>query len=135
MAKLIALRLGGAGDGATPATTEAVAPVATEAATSDAAASAGAAPAGDVVVVAMVDIAFAQTELTIPANTDVTFQFTNSGVAVHNFKIDDPEVYSGGLANGQTAELTVNLPAGTYTYYCTVPGHRDAGMLGTLTVQ
>jgi uncharacterized cupredoxin-like copper-binding protein len=39
------------------------------------------------------------------------------------------------VAAGQTTEVTVNLPPGTYTYYCTVPGHRDAGMLSTLTVQ
>ena len=127
-AQLIALRIGGAGEGTAPAATDATAePVATE--------ETAAAPTGEGVQVEMVDIAFVQTELTIPANTDVTLQFINSGVAVHNFKIDDPEVYSGDLANGQTSEVTVNLPAGTYTYYCTVPGHRDAGMLGTLTVE
>jgi uncharacterized cupredoxin-like copper-binding protein len=29
----------------------------------------------------------------------------------------------------------VNLKAGTYTFYCQVPGHRAAGMSGTLTVK
>ena len=88
-----------------------------------------------VVNVDMVDIAFTQTTLTIPANTDVTFHIVNNGAATHNFKIDDPEVFSGDLGAGQSVDLTVNLPAGTYKYYCTIPGHEAAGMLGELTVQ
>jgi len=88
-----------------------------------------------IVNVEMVDIAFNPTTLTIPANTDVTFHFVNNGAAAHNFKIDDPEVFSGDLAAGQSIDLTVNLPAGTYTYYCTIPGHEQAGMVGELTVQ
>lgn len=101
-----------------------------------------AAPAGDAgaavateVTVEFIDIAFVQTTLTIPANTDVTFRFVNNGAAVHNFKIDSPEVFSGDLDPAQTADLTVNLPAGVYEYYCSIPGHSAAGMIGALTVQ
>ena len=35
---------------------------------------------------------------------------------------------------GGSKTLTVTLKAGTYKFYCSVPGHRQAGMLGTLTV-
>ena len=38
-------------------------------------------------------------------------------------------VFSGGTKN-----FTVNLKPGKYTFYCSVPGHRQAGMQGTLTV-
>jgi uncharacterized cupredoxin-like copper-binding protein len=38
------------------------------------------------------------------------------------------------IASG-SASVTVNLKAGTYTFFCQVPGHRQAGMLGTLTVK
>ncbi|MDP9356051.1 MAG: cupredoxin domain-containing protein [Chloroflexota bacterium] len=86
------------------------------------------------VVVEMVDIAFVPVELAIPANTDVPFRFVNNGAAVHNFTIDNPAVFSGDLAAGATSDLVVNLPAGTYEYYCSIPGHAQAGMVGTLTV-
>jgi uncharacterized cupredoxin-like copper-binding protein len=36
---------------------------------------------------------------------------------------------------GQTATVTATLKAGRYTFYCPVPGHRQAGMQGTLTVR
>jgi uncharacterized cupredoxin-like copper-binding protein len=34
-----------------------------------------------------------------------------------------------------TTSFNVTLKTGTYTYYCSVPGHRQAGMQGTLTVK
>ena len=34
-----------------------------------------------------------------------------------------------------TVELPVNLPAGEYVFFCSVAGHREAGMQGTLTVK
>lgn len=90
---------------------------------------------GTPVEVDMVDIAFTQKELTIPANTDVTLHIVNQGAAVHNFTIDNPSVMSGDVQPGQSVDITVNLPAGTYEYYCSQPGHKQAGMVGTLTVQ
>jgi uncharacterized cupredoxin-like copper-binding protein len=38
------------------------------------------------------------------------------------------------LTNG-TADVTVNLKAGKYEFYCPVDGHKQAGMEGTLTVR
>ena len=38
------------------------------------------------------------------------------------------------VANGDVSEVTVDLKPGTYTFYCSVPGHKEAGMSGTLTV-
>ena len=85
--------------------------------------------------VEMIDIAFRPNELTIPANADVNLHLTNQGVIPHNFKIDDPEIFSGDVAPGASVDLTLNLPSGAYEYYCTIPGHREAGMVGALTVE
>ncbi|MFN8592083.1 MAG: cupredoxin domain-containing protein [Thermomicrobiales bacterium] len=90
--------------------------------------------AGASAEVVSVDIAFEPKALTIPANTDVKVSLPNQGAAAHNFSIDELGI-SVDLAPGATEEVTINAPAGTYQYYCNVPGHKEAGMVGTLTVE
>ncbi len=80
------------------------------------------------------DIYFDPKALTIAANTDVTIALPNEGAASHNFSIDALGI-NVNLPPGQTQKVTINAPAGTYEYYCNVPGHKAAGMFGTLTVQ
>ena len=82
-----------------------------------------------------VDIDFASAPETLPAG-GTTITLENQGVAVHNVTIegyngDEPVVVAAG---GETAEGELDLEAGTYTYYCSVPGHRP-GMEGELTVE
>jgi nitrite reductase (NO-forming) len=86
--------------------------------------------------VEMVDVAFSPTELVVPANTEITINLVNNGVAVHNFTIDELNVSSGDYAAGQTGTVTFNSGAsGEYEYYCSIPGHKEAGMVGKLIVQ
>jgi plastocyanin/mono/diheme cytochrome c family protein len=92
-----------------------------------------AAPSGPVEV-DMVDLAFNPTELTIPANTDVTIHAVNSGALPHTFTIPDV-VDTGELAAGDSKDVTVNLPPGEYDFHCAVPGHEAAGMVGKLIVK
>jgi plastocyanin len=68
----------------------------------------------------------------------VTVNFTNSSPVPHDVRIED----SGGKDIGGTEVLSegnestkVDLKAGEYTYFCSVPGHRQGGMEGTLTVK
>jgi uncharacterized cupredoxin-like copper-binding protein len=43
---------------------------------------------------------------------------------------------TGSIVNqGGTSTVTAKLKPGKYTFFCPVPGHRQAGMQGTLTVQ
>jgi plastocyanin len=90
--------------------------------------------AGEPVTVESYDIYFEPSELSIPADTDVTVSLPNEGVTLHNFSIDELGI-SVDIAPGATEETVINAPAGEYEYYCNVPGHKPAGMLGTLTVQ
>jgi uncharacterized cupredoxin-like copper-binding protein len=84
--------------------------------------------------VSAVDIAFEPTSFAISADTDVTITVQNNGMLQHDFIIEDTDFGTELLNGGDSAELVVNLPAGEYVYYCSVAGHREAGMEGTLTV-
>ena len=83
------------------------------------------------------DLAFDQKDASATAG-NVTIDFDNKQPLQHDVAVAD----SSGKVLGQTdlvssgtSNATVNLTAGTYTFYCTVPGHREAGMEGTLTVK
>lgn len=91
--------------------------------------------AEDTVSVDAFDIGFDPAELTIAADTDVTIAFENTGFLEHDLAIEGTDYITEILTNGGKEDLVVNLPAGEYTYYCTVPGHRQSGMVGTLTVE
>ena len=67
----------------------------------------------------------------------VTIAFTNASPVPHDVAVARGSTVLGKtaiFAGGATKDLVLRLTAGTYTFYCTVPGHRDAGMQGTLTV-
>ncbi|MGN6033458.1 MAG: cupredoxin domain-containing protein [Thermomicrobiales bacterium] len=82
-----------------------------------------------------VDISFDPKDLTIPANTDVAIVISNEGVLQHDFVIGSEGIESTLLNGGESDTVIVNLPAGTYQFWCTVPGHKEAGMVGTLIVE
>lgn len=81
------------------------------------------------------DIGYRQTRIDVPANTDVNVTLVNTGLLEHDFKIDDPEVFSGLVEGGESVTFTMNLPAGEYEFYCTVTGHLQAGMAGVVTAK
>src|SRR5215210_1043950 len=120
-------------DAAAQATREvANAPAATPGAEGGAPTTGATAAAMTVDIVAQ-DILFEPKELTIPANTDVTVNVPNEGAAPHNFSIDALGI-DIDIAPGATEQVVINAPAGEYEFYCNVPGHKEAGMVGTLTV-
>jgi len=82
-------------------------------------------------------LAYTTTEASAKAGK-VTIDFKNPQGLTHDVAIEDSSGKEVGktelIAEGEDS-TTVNLKPGTYTYYCTVPGHREAGMEGTLTVK
>lgn len=63
-------------------------------------------------------------------------QATNVGAAEHNFVVDELGIETD-LPNGEPVNITIPADAqpGQYEFYCSVPGHRESGMVGTLTIQ
>ncbi len=101
------------------------------------------------------DIAFAPAALEVGVDQVVDLRIQNTGTIDHDFTIEGipadavvlgrqaaehqghARAYPVHAAPGPGEALTVRLhahQAGTYTYYCTVKGHREAGMAGTLVV-
>jgi len=68
----------------------------------------------------------------------VSVALTNSSPLEHNVTVESSSGKILGATatfKGGTKALTLDLKAGTYKFFCTVPGHRQAGMEGTLTVK
>jgi plastocyanin len=69
-----------------------------------------------------------------PAGIDTIKMDSESGL--HTLVFDDGKLPGFKLeaGSGESDELKANLKPGKYTIYCDVPGHREAGMEGTITV-
>jgi heme/copper-type cytochrome/quinol oxidase subunit 2 len=67
----------------------------------------------------------------------VTIALTNSSAIPHDIAIkgNGVDVKGAIVTSGGRSTVTPVLKPGTYTYYCSVPGHEQAGMRGTLTVK
>ena len=84
---------------------------------------------------------FDKETLTAKAGQPIKFTFNNTSAALtHSFVIDNPKVSIPadavvGLPTKQSGSAEATLQAGTYNYYCAVPGHKEGGMVGVLTVQ
>lgn len=141
-AGVLAAGCGSSSSSSTSSTTESsAAPAAT---TSTAATSSAAAPApsGAAQVVKLAadpsgGLSYNTTTLTAHPGK-VTIEFTNMASIEHNVTVASSAGSTLGATptfSGGTKPLTLELKAGTYTFFCSVPGHRQAGMQGTLTVK
>jgi uncharacterized cupredoxin-like copper-binding protein len=85
--------------------------------------------------VASSGFAFTKTTATANAGT-VELRSKNPQSVSHDISIKGNGVDEQGnqVSSGGVSTVTVDLKPGTYTFYCSVPGHEAAGMKGTLTV-
>jgi plastocyanin len=67
----------------------------------------------------------------------VTIDFTNPSALEHDVAIegDGKEIAGTEVIAESETSVSTELAAGTYTFFCTVPGHREAGMEGELSVK
>lgn len=107
------------------------------AAASPAAGEAAASPAAEAasapITVTSYDIYFDPKTFSVPADTDTVVNLPNLGAAPHNFSIDALSISVDNAAGETEDTVTINAPAGDYEYYCNIPGHKEAGMVGTMT--
>ncbi len=109
--------------------------------------------------VAAKEFAFAPAALSVRAGQPVTINLQNNGAVEHDWSVreieisgeatssgappsghmmggtgDEPKLHvAAGIGGKGTLTFTPSKP-GTYAFYCTVAGHKEAGMVGTLTV-
>lgn len=99
------------------------------------------------------NMAFSTKEITVKKGAPVKVVLNNEDSLLHDFSVDklpaklkeskgDDHAHSSGSAvhvaadAGKTGSVEFTpTEAGTYTFYCTVPGHKDSGMVGKLIVQ
>jgi len=96
----------------------------------------GAGDRGGGAVAATVDLsefALSPASVTVPAGGSLAV--TNSGSTPHNLSVSGADIATTDLSAGDSETLDLSgLAPGTYDLLCTIPGHADSGMTGTLTV-
>jgi len=82
------------------------------------------------------NVAFEPAEIRIRAGQWTVVRFTNADPIFHDWMVEGLANIDAGARPGQTSSLrfVIDRP-GTYEYLCTVPGHAEAGMIGTLIVE
>ena len=94
---------------------------------------AGGAGGGGPVTVELMDFMIMPDPITAPAGT-TSLTVKNTGNSDHTLGVEDGPV-TDSIAPGGEAQLDISsLAPGTYTVICTVAGHKEAGMQGTLTI-
>ena len=81
------------------------------------------------------DLWFGAKELVSPSDGETTITLQNSGFAVHNLAVDDLDLLVVAPRGHSETVAIVDPTPGTYEFYCSISGHRLAGMVGTLIVQ
>ena len=114
---------------------------------------------GESFTIEMRDFEFAPASLEVASGDVVAIAFSNTGSVTHDFTIEEAdldsmmmgemEMVEGHSGDEHTAGMAMHVPLemghdatvrmrvhepGEYVFYCTVPGHRDLGMEGTLHV-
>jgi uncharacterized cupredoxin-like copper-binding protein len=94
-------------------------------------------PRGEVVHVVLADFSITPAQAASKTGT-FTLAIANSGKSPHNLTVEDGSgkvvVHTADLKPGQSTTVSVQLPAGSYSTLCSLPGHASLGMKGTLAV-
>lgn len=84
---------------------------------------------------------FTPSTITVSEGDKVRLTFKNTGSVSHDFVIDELDVNTGLVSPGSSITVEFDAPRDdlnvvlSYEFYCSVPGHKEAGMKGTLVVE
>jgi len=82
------------------------------------------------------EYSFSPNTITVKKGATVKLTFKNVGNAIHTWTIDGLNADTGSILPGSSKTIEFDATAaGTYEIYCAVAGHRESGMVGTLTVE
>jgi len=91
-------------------------------------------PEAAALIVEASEFAFKPSDLTTTTAASTAITLVNKGTLEHDFTVDALDLQIA-VPIGKISGGTLTDPApGTYQFYCAVPGHREAGMVGTLVV-
>jgi plastocyanin len=91
--------------------------------------------------IVMTEYEFEPNAFTVPTGNTLTL--SNDGQVPHNMAIVEGEPTGGGaeiaasddIAPGKSGGLTIDAEPGEYGFLCTIPGHAEDGMVGTVTIE
>lgn len=92
-------------------------------------------PGGEIlglIEITAADLSFSPSAVTVALAGAYTVKLTNTGAIQHNITFADGT--SAVADPGQTASVTVHVPGGGLMFSCSIPGHAQAGMTGSITV-
>lgn len=92
-----------------------------------------AAAGGPVLELDAQDVTWSKKDISVKPGDTITIK--NTGVLLHDFVIDELGI-KVNLPAGSSVDVTIpaDTKPGTYTFYCSQPGHKEAGMVGTITI-
>lgn len=80
------------------------------------------------------EFAFDPSAIELSAGVAATVTLANTGTVEHDITVDALSVKIFAKP-GETVSGMVTAEAGTYDFYCSIPGHKEAGMVGTFTAK
>ena len=97
--------------------------------------SSGGAAGGRAISITLTEFKFSPAQPEVPAGTPFTLTLKNAGAIDHDFVITKTDI-KVLIKPGASAQQEIGaLAAGTYEIICSIPGHKESGMVGKLIVK
>ena len=90
----------------------------------------------DAIVIEGTEFSLTPNEITVDKGEEITIMFKNVGSVAHSFVIDELGIRTEPIVPGDATKIILTPEnTGSFSYWCDVEGHRNAGMEGTIIVK